>query len=767
MPKKNKKQNNPIEEILYCSLDIETSDFDPANGEILELGMIFFHIEEKQFKLKSEWTCTFKPSKEVAPRILALTGITNEELEDSVKFAEKKDQIQELLKDAVIVGHNIVFDIRFMEAFGIKFSGRKLDTLDLAQIFLPTNSSYNLEALMSFFDIHYKDAHRALADARATIAVLEKILIRLGNLSEQVKESLKEIFSKGDPEIAALFQTNFSLPQPETPVIRAAFKKIEIANSLEVQKAINANNSIVTFPLGFNYYRYVYGALAKQKEKVLLVVPNSKILYGIWQNDIATPIFEQKDYFVPEKFKKNLKKVNSKTANFLAKILVWQATNWQSEALIDLNLSFFGNQFKALISNDSKGSEAIADSKDKIVVVDYFTFINNDFSNLAKRKVVILDISNFESTLTYVSSKKVSWGDFIYNFKQLYDPATDYGALEYKKIVVQALSDVDLFFGLASLNFSKLQNESPNILVDAKIESTPEYATIKSAATGFVEKLRKINSEIESERINNYIESLLTFFGNEPNLIRWVEIFEGRLTFFVSPLNLEKISAEKIGAFKKMIFTASLGADALIKYFAKRLGVIDFSTASIGQQELRQKFLVKIQPELNTPEKILELAEHLQYPAAILLPSMTAVKEFYENNFKTLQKYAKVFVQGFTGGTNKLLENFSIQPQSLLIATDKFILKQFGRHLQVKDLVITRLPFEQFNHPLLAVQAEQYANKFEEFSIPRTLYNFHSIIGFFYGNDLQRIFILDQKIRKEYGKYFIDYLNSLPFVEIE
>jgi DNA polymerase III alpha subunit (gram-positive type) len=63
------------EKKIYCSLDIETSDFDPANGEILEVGMVFFELENKKIKVIDEWESTFKPTREVAPRILALTGI--------------------------------------------------------------------------------------------------------------------------------------------------------------------------------------------------------------------------------------------------------------------------------------------------------------------------------------------------------------------------------------------------------------------------------------------------------------------------------------------------------------------------------------------------------------------------------------------------------------------------------------------------------------------------------------------------------------------
>ena len=130
---------------IYCSLDIETSGFDPLKDEILEVGFVYFEIEDSELKITEEWTQVFKPSKEVPSKILGLTGITQSELDDAPSFAEHKTFIQEKLKNAVIVGHNVIFDIKFLQAAGITFSGEIIDTLDLVQFILPTHHSYNLE----------------------------------------------------------------------------------------------------------------------------------------------------------------------------------------------------------------------------------------------------------------------------------------------------------------------------------------------------------------------------------------------------------------------------------------------------------------------------------------------------------------------------------------------------------------------------------------------------------------------------------------------
>ena len=191
-------------EKIYCSLDIKTSGFDPLKEEILEVGFVMFEIEAKQgvkesnaklsrIKIVEEWTQVFKPSKPVSPQILALTGISQTELDGAPKFSEYQKFLQDKLGDAIIVGHNIIFDLKFLESFGLKFSGGSIDTLDLAQWLLPSHHSYNLENLMHTFGIAHKEAHRALADSKACLKLLEKLLGIFSSLPQKLQKEIEAV----------------------------------------------------------------------------------------------------------------------------------------------------------------------------------------------------------------------------------------------------------------------------------------------------------------------------------------------------------------------------------------------------------------------------------------------------------------------------------------------------------------------------------------------------------------------------------------------
>src|SRR5579863_3490126 len=86
---------------VYCSLDIETSGFDPLKNEILEVGLVLFSVEKGEFKILEEYSKVFKPKREVPANILGLTGITKEELRKAKPVEAYKKELQEKLKQAV------------------------------------------------------------------------------------------------------------------------------------------------------------------------------------------------------------------------------------------------------------------------------------------------------------------------------------------------------------------------------------------------------------------------------------------------------------------------------------------------------------------------------------------------------------------------------------------------------------------------------------------------------------------------------------------
>jgi DNA polymerase-3 subunit epsilon/ATP-dependent DNA helicase DinG len=99
-----------------------------------------------------------------------------------------------------VLGHNIRFDLSFLQPHKILRENEVLDTYELAAVMMPTASRYNLGALGQQLGILLPATHRALDDARVTHAVYAYLYdmgmqLPTGMVSEFVR--LSDIFNWG------------------------------------------------------------------------------------------------------------------------------------------------------------------------------------------------------------------------------------------------------------------------------------------------------------------------------------------------------------------------------------------------------------------------------------------------------------------------------------------------------------------------------------------------------------------------------------------
>lgn len=778
-------------EKLYCSLDIETSGFDPLTSEILEVGFVFFSLGEKSFKITEQWTQVFKPARSVPPGILALTGISLAELEAAPKFSEHQKFLQDKLSQAVIVGHNIVFDINFLEGYGIKFSGESIDTLELAQWLLPTHHSYNLENLMHTFNISHKEAHRALADSKATLKLLEKLLQIYSGFPPGLKKQVEKLAEDQDFCWKNLLHNNFeglTFMAPER--IKTRKQPEKKITGLKITPS-----SYYNFPLGLDYIENL--ALTANTTKTLLVLPKSHLALDLYKRGLAeAAVFLPEQQFNKNNFTTLLNKTNltSEETKFLLKVLVWQQTNWQSETLLDLNLSFFGGQFKTLVT----GGELSENRAAGLVVCDLPTFFQLSEQKLyTSRQVIICGLNEFENAVTSNIGTKTSWGYISYLLKSFYNPEADLGQKKFQVSVEAALLAADLFFGLVNALF---QTEPPSfqyVKISDGMEQTEKYQKIKQASENYLIKLREANLVLASQQIEKFGSDLENFFKEEPNRVKWLELSEYSCSFLSMPLDITELVKQAIGPFKTVSFADALDNKVLPKFFLKRLGLENLSVREMpdikpsGKRDqtkqgdlfegFRKTFVKKslyyhCVEQTADAQLLLKLAGNPKtLPGAILFSGPLQVREFYEQHYQQLKQQASVLAQTSSGGSNKIFRNFSINKKSLLLATDKFVLKAFGgpsavesvTNLAVKTLVLCRLPFEQFTHPYQEALAKAWPNAFEDYSLPRAFFNFQTIIKFFYTPELKDIYVVDAKLSKAYAKIFKDYWQNLPGAEFK
>ena len=166
----------------FVVFDVETTSRDVKQGSLVEIGA----VKVVKGKITDKWSTLVNPGMPIVGK--QLHGITDADVKDAVSPASAAKTFMDWASDALLVGHNVGFDIGFLEAAmesGAKIEpGRYLDTLVLAREAYP-DGDLKLGDLARFFSLETEPNHRALPDAEATA----ELLIRLGNeLPDRIKE---------------------------------------------------------------------------------------------------------------------------------------------------------------------------------------------------------------------------------------------------------------------------------------------------------------------------------------------------------------------------------------------------------------------------------------------------------------------------------------------------------------------------------------------------------------------------------------------------
>ncbi len=95
-----------------------------------------------------------------------------------------------ICRDAPIVGHNVRFDLGFLQRAGLFQYNEVIDTYELASVLMPTASRYNLGALGKQLGILLPATHRALDDARVTMAAFNRLFEMARELPLELVEEI-------------------------------------------------------------------------------------------------------------------------------------------------------------------------------------------------------------------------------------------------------------------------------------------------------------------------------------------------------------------------------------------------------------------------------------------------------------------------------------------------------------------------------------------------------------------------------------------------
>lgn len=191
----------PIGKRPMAWIDTETTGLNPAVHEVIDVAVVFDldvasslripHLTIPEGADYAFFSARIKPERlgVAEPTALRVNGYTPEAWANAHDAATVVQVLQVILKDVVLVGHNVAFDKGFIESMiqrtgsQFRFGHHAIDTVTLAieHLVCVGAESVSLDHICPILGISNANNHTALADALRCRAAY-RALIRAGDL---------------------------------------------------------------------------------------------------------------------------------------------------------------------------------------------------------------------------------------------------------------------------------------------------------------------------------------------------------------------------------------------------------------------------------------------------------------------------------------------------------------------------------------------------------------------------------------------------------
>ncbi len=197
----------PLFDVTFCVIDLETTGGSPQTCGITEIGAVKLRGGECLGRFQT----LVNPGVAIPPTITVLTGITQSMVVPAPRIETVLPSLLEFIGDAVIVGHNVRFDLGFLRhalerAGQPPLRNRNIDTYALAKRLVRDEvRNLKLGTLAQHFRLPNGPNHRALDDALATGDLLHVMLERAATLGVTGLDDLLALPKiGGHPQVAKL-----------------------------------------------------------------------------------------------------------------------------------------------------------------------------------------------------------------------------------------------------------------------------------------------------------------------------------------------------------------------------------------------------------------------------------------------------------------------------------------------------------------------------------------------------------------------------------
>jgi DNA polymerase-3 subunit epsilon len=163
-----------LDETAFTVFDTETTGLDPASGDrIVSIGAV--RVVNGRVLRQETFERLVHPGRSVPAASTAFHGITEEMVAGQPTIEEVLPAFARFCEDTVLVGHNVSFDLQFLEmaapSAGVELTQPALDTLLLHAALHPDHEDHTLEGIAGRLGISVVGRHTALGDALVTAEI--------------------------------------------------------------------------------------------------------------------------------------------------------------------------------------------------------------------------------------------------------------------------------------------------------------------------------------------------------------------------------------------------------------------------------------------------------------------------------------------------------------------------------------------------------------------------------------------------------------------
>jgi ATP-dependent DNA helicase DinG len=262
--------------------------------------------------------------------------------------------------------------------------------------------------------------------------------------------------------------------------------------------------------------------------------------------------------------------------------------------------------------------------------------------------------------------------------------------------------------------------------------------------------------------------------GDNPNLVRWVEVFTQSVQLHATPLSIAEIFGKQLeGQTRAWIFaSATLAVKSDFSHYLGQMGLLDAATGFWESpfDYPRQALLYVPQgmPEPNTPDYATAVAKAAlpaikvsQGRAFVLCTSLKAMRDihaWFKEAFEREGLEFPLLLQG-ESSRSELLERFRKLGNAVLVASQSFWEGVDVRGEALSLVVIDKLPFAPPDDPVLAARIDKLnaegKSAFMEYQLPYAVITLKQGAGRLIRDEGDRgvLMICDKRlVEKQYGR---------------